>query len=85
VVRLALTSRRRRVVSGSEAMVGAPARVLDWQATSGHVEVAGERWIAHGTAGLAPGQAVRVRAVHGLQLEIEPDVPNTTTIVGDRP
>ncbi len=77
VVRLALSSRRHRVVSGTAAMVGEPARVLDWSGVAGHVHAAGERWSATGPSGLMPGQTVRVRSVHGLSVDVEPgaDVP----------
>jgi len=70
VVRLALRSRGRRVVSGAEALIGQHARVLDWSRDGGHVFVGGERWSATGAGALAPGQTVAVRAVRGLCLEV---------------
>lgn len=70
-LRLALGSRRQRAVSGAEAMLGAPARVLGWSGGHGHVQVNGERWQASGPAALTPGQWVRVRAVRGLHLDVE--------------
>ena len=71
--RLALTSRRSRVVSGREEMLGAPARVLDWQIRQGHVHVHGERWRAKGPEDLIAGQCVRVVGIEGLTLTVEPD------------
>ena len=68
--RLALAARRRASRSGPDAMVGTPARVLDWTGTGGHVFAAGERWSAQGPAGLLPGQVVEVRAVHGLVVDV---------------
>jgi membrane-bound serine protease (ClpP class) len=71
-VRMALAVRRPRALGGSEGLIGAPAHVLDWAAGSGsgHVQVAGERWAATGAPGLQAGQAVRVRAVRGLVVEV---------------
>ena len=74
IVRLALKSRRSRVVTGAEALVGAEARVLDWDGRAGHVFAAGERWAADGPAGLQPGQSVAITAVHGLQVSVQPAV-----------
>jgi membrane-bound serine protease (ClpP class) len=72
IVRLALKSRRSRVVTGVEGLVGASARVLDWDGRAGHVFAAGERWAADGPEGLQPGQSVTVTAVHGLQVAVQP-------------
>ncbi|WP_119287529.1 NfeD family protein [Azohydromonas sediminis] len=72
IVRLALKSRRSRVVTGAEGMVGTEGRVLDWDGRAGHVLAAGERWAADGPEGLRPGQVVTVTAVHGLQLSVQP-------------
>ncbi len=72
IVRLALKSRRSRVVTGAEALVGTEGRVLDWRGRAGHVFAMGERWAADGPADLQPGQAVRITAVHGLQVTVEP-------------
>ncbi|MBA3599249.1 MAG: nodulation protein NfeD [Methylibium sp.] len=84
VVRLALSSRRHPVVSGTVAMIGEPARVLDWSGGAGHVHAVGERWSATGPPGLEPGQTVRVRAVHGLCVEVIADADATTPRVQGR-
>jgi membrane-bound serine protease (ClpP class) len=68
--RLAVSARRLRPHSGLAALVGAPARVLDWSGNAGHVFAAGERWSARGTADLQPGHVVEIRAVHGLVVEV---------------
>jgi membrane-bound serine protease (ClpP class) len=65
-------SQRRPVVTGQEEMVGSRARVVDWQGQQGRVQVHGEVWRARGPAGLAPGQAVEVKAIEGLTLEVTP-------------
>jgi membrane-bound serine protease (ClpP class) len=72
IVRLALKSRRSRVVTGTDALVGAEGRVLDWDGRAGHVFAAGERWAADGPDGLQPGQPVTITAVHGLQVSVQP-------------
>jgi membrane-bound serine protease (ClpP class) len=72
VARLALKSRRSRITTGTQALIGATAHVKDWQGSEGHVFVAGERWAAHGPADLHAGQKVTVTAVDGLQLDVAP-------------
>ncbi len=62
---------RARVVSGAEEMIGAPARVIDWDGGRGHVWVHGERWSAAGASSLAPGDEVRVTALDGLVLKVD--------------
>jgi membrane-bound serine protease (ClpP class) len=70
--RLALTSRRARIVSGREEMIGATGEVLDWKDGRGHVFVHGERWRARGVDELAAGHAVEVRGIDGLTLRVGP-------------
>jgi len=69
-VRLALSSRRRRIVSGREEMIGAGGTVQDWSGRGGHVFTHGERWRAVADGPLAPGDRVRVRAIEGLTLTV---------------
>ena len=71
--RLALSSRRRAVVSGAEEMVGALGTVIDWKDGRGHVFVHSERWRAIGPGVVPAGVTVRVRGVEGLVLAVEPD------------
>jgi membrane-bound serine protease (ClpP class) len=71
-MRLAIRSRRDKVVTGREEMVGATAKVLDWTGTSGHVHVHGERWRAMGDIPFPLGQLVRVVRIDGLTLAVEP-------------
>jgi len=66
---LALRSRRARVVSGREEMIGACGEVFD---PEGWASVHGERWRVRSTAPLAVGQRVRVTAIDGLTLTVEP-------------
>lgn len=73
VGRLALRSRRAPIVSGADALIGQPVKVLNWEAEQGHVAAAGERWRAVGPAGLAPGDTVVISAVHGVTLHVHSD------------
>jgi len=73
VLRLALKSRRRRIVSGREEMLGGSGVVQDWSAGAGHVFAHSERWRAVSTAPLRPGDRVRTVAVKDLTLTVEPE------------
>lgn len=72
VMTMALRQRRRGVVSGQEYMVGAVAEAVDAFEDRGRVWLHGELWNARTSAPVARGQSVRVRAVRGLTLEVEP-------------
>jgi membrane protein implicated in regulation of membrane protease activity len=61
-------SRRRKAQVGAETLVGAEAEVRD----GGYVFVQGELWRATGAEGLERGSRVRVLAVDGLTLLVEP-------------
>jgi membrane-bound serine protease (ClpP class) len=73
---LALTalfrSRKRPIVSGGEALIGAHGEVVSWQGTEGRVRVAGEIWRAGAEAPLADGAAVKVVGRDGLVLIVRP-------------
>jgi len=75
---MALRARRRPVVSGAEELVGADGIVLDDGPGGTWARVHGERWRVRGPARLAAGQRVRVRAVHGLTLEVQSDDEDRT-------
>jgi membrane-bound serine protease (ClpP class) len=61
-------SRRRRVLSGPETMVGAEAVAVD----VGSVRIDGELWRARARRPLEPGEAVRVEERDGLTLVVRP-------------
>ena len=61
--------RRYRVQTGAEGMVGARGEVIG----PGRVRVRGEIWTVSGEAQLEPGDRIRVAAVDGLTLRVEPD------------
>jgi membrane protein implicated in regulation of membrane protease activity len=60
-------SKRRRAVTGAEALVGQTAVVV----TPTQVRVAGELWQARSDDVLVPGQEVVVRGVEGLTLLVD--------------
>lgn len=70
--RLALSSRRARIETGQDELVGAVGRVMDWHEGTGHVFVRSERWNARGPAALEPGDSVTVRSIEGLLLDVAP-------------
>jgi membrane-bound serine protease (ClpP class) len=72
VLRLALKSRSRPIVTGVEEMIGMTGEVEDWSGTRGHVFVHGESWNAVSPQPLSPGAVVRVTRVHGLTLTVAP-------------
>jgi len=73
VLRMAAGSFRRPVVSGREEMIGSHGEVVRWRRGKGRVLAHGEIWQARGSAPLSAGQAVRITALDGLTLEVEPD------------
>ena len=65
-------SKRRKAKVGAESMVGATGVALGELRPDGQVRVNGEIWRARCAAGCEQGDAVVVRAVDGLTLEVEP-------------
>ena len=74
---LVMRARARPVVTGREQLMDQTARVLDWSAGEGWVQLAGERWRARGPSSLAPGMHVRVTGVDGLTLAVEAVSPSS--------
>ncbi len=64
--------RQQPVRTGSDEMVGSPGKVLDWSGDRGEIRVQGEIWQARAQAPLEPGRAVRVTAMEGMTLVVEP-------------
>ena len=61
-------TRRRRAVTGAEALVGRTAVV----ARENHVRIAGELWAARSDQPLREGEEVRVVAIERLTLVVTP-------------
>jgi membrane-bound serine protease (ClpP class) len=71
---MALRARRRPVASGAEQMIGSVGVVLEPDGAETWARVHGERWKVRCGVALAPGQRVRVKAMHGLVLDVVPDL-----------
>jgi membrane-bound serine protease (ClpP class) len=72
LVWLAARARRNKVMIGPEALVGATGVAQQALEPKGQILVHGEIWLAESAAPVAAGQPVRVRAVEGLTLLVEP-------------
>jgi membrane-bound serine protease (ClpP class) len=66
-----LRSRRRPIVTGGEALIGAEGEALSWDRDEGRVRVKGEIWRARANAPLQAGSPIRVVARDGLLLRVE--------------
>ena len=67
--------RGQKVQTGVDRLVGATGEVTGRVAPAGQVRVLGELWEARSSTELAVGERVRVVAVDGLTLEVEPAEP----------
>lgn len=67
--------RRYRVTTGAEGLIGQRAQVIEAVDPTGRmrVRVHGEIWNARGAATVDTGDPVRIAAVDGLTLIVEPD------------
>jgi membrane-bound serine protease (ClpP class) len=72
LVGLVLKARRAKVVTGKEGLVGGIGVAQTVLTPEGKVFINGEIWNAVAAAQVNPGDRVRVRAVKGLVLEVEP-------------
>jgi membrane-bound serine protease (ClpP class) len=72
ILAMLLRSRRRAVVTGAEALIGAEGEALFWQGTEGRVRVMSEIWRARAARELKPGTRVKVIAREGLVVVVEP-------------
>lgn len=81
VLGIAVRARRRPVVSGQEELIGLEGELIEVDDLAGYAQVHGERWRVTSDLALAPGQRIRVTAVHGLTLHVIPANlrPNTRT------
>ena len=72
VIGMALKARKRPVSSGLEQLIGGEAVVVNDFSEVGHVTIHSETWQAHSPVPLHKGQHVRVTAMKGLTLQVEP-------------
>jgi len=66
-----LRSRKRPVVTGTEALIGATGETVSWQGDEGRVRVKGEIWRARAVAPLADGSRIKVVSRDGLVLLVK--------------
>ncbi len=72
LVSLVVRARRNKVTTGREGMIGESGTAITALAPQGKVFVRGEYWDAVATASVTAGAAVRVVAIEGLKLTVEP-------------
>jgi membrane-bound serine protease (ClpP class) len=65
--------RRYRIKTGAEAMIGERVEVIEPLDPAGRVRVRGEIWNARSSAPVPDGAPVRIQAVDGLTLVVEPE------------
>lgn len=71
VLAMLFRSRRRVVITGMEALLGAEGEALSWEGAHGRVLVNGEIWRARAAAPLQSGARVKVIGRDGLVLVVE--------------
>jgi membrane-bound serine protease (ClpP class) len=67
----AVLRRRRPVVTGHEALIGAEGETVSWQDGEGRVRVKGEIWLARSDAALTAGSRVKIIGRDGLVLRVQ--------------
>src|SRR5436190_9154106 len=67
----ALLRRKRPVVTGHEALIGAEGETVAWQDGEGRVRVKGEIWLARSDAALTAGSRVKIVGRDGLVLRVQ--------------
>jgi membrane-bound serine protease (ClpP class) len=73
---IAVRARRNKVATGAEAMPGRVGVAIGELNLSGTVMVQGEYWNAVSTRRIGPAEHVRVTAIDGLTLKVEPAPPS---------
>jgi membrane-bound serine protease (ClpP class) len=71
LVRLAIRARRNKSMVGVDALIGLTAIAQQPLSPAGQVLVHGELWQAESPTPIAPGEAVKVRAVRNLTLLVD--------------
>jgi membrane-bound serine protease (ClpP class) len=77
-------TRHEPIRTGTPAMVGQHAEVLDWSGDTGHVLAFGERWQARAGQPLSRGDRVEVTAIDGLTLLVR-RAPAAIAAHGEKP
>jgi membrane-bound serine protease (ClpP class) len=66
----AVLRRRRPIMTGQEALIGAEGEAVSWQGGEGRVRVKGEIWLARSDAALSAGSRVKIVGRDGLVLRV---------------
>ena len=82
LMNIALKARANKIVTGSQGLIGESGVAQTMLMPQGKVFVHGEIWDAISSARVPAGQAVVVRQVEGLQLQVDPVPPRTTAETG---
>jgi membrane-bound serine protease (ClpP class) len=72
---IAVRARRNKVVTGMEGMLGLSATAVSELNPAGTVSVRGEYWHALASTPVHVSEAVRINAVEGLTLRVQPERP----------
>jgi membrane-bound serine protease (ClpP class) len=72
VAGMAAKARRRPLVTGPQAMLGAGGELVEFSAGQGWALVQGEHWRVRGPGQLRPGDRVRVTGLHDGVLDVSP-------------
>ena len=67
------------VLGGPEEMLNSLATVVSWEDREGRVRMRGTTWAARSNQAFSRGQKVRITAVEGLTVEVEPDNEEETS------
>jgi membrane-bound serine protease (ClpP class) len=73
VLHLAMRARSQPVVSGREQMIGESGEVFAFSGDAAFAHIHGETWQVRSSAQLEHGEKVRVVAIDGLKLTVEPE------------
>jgi membrane-bound serine protease (ClpP class) len=77
---LVFKSRRNPVVSGMEEMIGMECEAMESFDGKGRVRVHSEVWMARSAMPMTKGQTARVDAIHGLILEVTPEISKENSL-----
>lgn len=77
ILGMAIKARQRPVVSGMEQIVHSTGTVIDDFEQEGWARIHGEQWKVHSNMPLKRGDRIRVIAMDGLILTVEPDTGTT--------
>ncbi len=78
LVSFVIKLRKRGAVSGTGSIIGGTGTAMQSFTGDGKVWLEGEAWAAHSDVPISKNQAIRVRAMDGLVLQVEP-VPESDT------